>query len=114
LVGQYTQLNPVWADKFYTQSRTNNAKTMVGNLVQMFTDGAAPQGQQTSLVKQLLQNYLQQQASLAQLGNQSMYDAQRKQIQQNWSAYLDHLKKTQPLLQDALNSIFVPLENLNA
>jgi hypothetical protein len=111
---QYTQLNPVWADKFYTQSRTNNAKTMVGNLVQMFTDGAAPQGQQTSLVKQLLQNYLQQQASLAQLGNQSMYDAQRKQIQQNWSAYLDHLKKTQPLLQDALNSIFVPLENLNA
>lgn len=109
---QYKTLHPVWADSFYSQSRSDRALNVLNNLGQMFNDGKAPDGHQTDLVRQLMVDYYNVKSQVAAMGSNTMFAQQKAAIRQGWSAYLTQLKTQQPELQDAIYSIFVPLENL--
>jgi hypothetical protein len=110
---QFKVLNPIWANTFFSQTRSNNALETLSRLDAMQRNGDLPVDQpQAKLVIGLLNQFYQQKAAIAQLGNSSVHSVARTQIRDNWVAYLDQVKQTQPLLADVVHSIFVPLEKL--
>lgn len=98
--------NPVWWDDFQSKDRQHERENAVRQLEQMFQNGDAPPGEQTSKVKSLLDDYRTYNAAKI-AGRQDQWTAlQRDEEKANWQAYIDRLAKDDPAIAPIALKVF--------
>ena len=101
--------NPVWADDYASPAKRNLAKKAVDDLQTIFSNGQAPQTEQSSLVAGLLNDYQEHlKAKVRIRGTNSKMTI--TQENDNWSAYLDETSKNDPRLTTIINGVFRRLD----
>lgn len=108
-VAQLQKQNPVWAEQHFSANRQTTSQQSIQQLTKMFNDNAAPPGQQTDLVKGLLENYNQAATDYATAGNQSSYSTQlsdQKKVNDAWIQYLDQQEIDTPALKPVIQAVF--------
>ena len=103
---QFIKANPIWAADFLSTDRRNSATQAYNDLTDLFASGKTPAGQQTDLVKNLMNDYqvhLQRRAAV----NSSMFSTSTMADEDaQWQTYLDNLAVQQPLLASVINGVF--------
>ena len=105
-VTQLEKQYPVWAENFTSGTRQTNAQQTIQSLAQIFNDKAAPDDEQSSLVKQLLTQYVGAAAAYQQAGTQSNYYSAQAAVSDSWVAYCDSLETQWPQLKPIIQSVF--------
>ena len=101
--------NPIWADDWNSQSKKNIANQAIYDFEEMFTKDLAPRTDQTVLVFKLYQDYKTHQQRLANARLSRQRGAITAENDQ-WSGYLEGLKKSEPRLVTVINSVFARVE----
>jgi hypothetical protein len=105
-VQQVEKQYPVWAENFTSGVRQTNAQQAIQKLTQVFKDGEAPKGEQSTLVDALLQQYQTAAAAYQQAGTKSDYYSAQSRVSDSWIAYLDNVAVARPALKPIIQSVF--------
>jgi hypothetical protein len=100
---------PIWYENFQSGTQAANTRDAITTLTKVFNDNAAPAGEQTDLVKALLEQYQTAAAAYSQAGNQSSYSTQlsdQSKVNDSWIQYLDTLETQVPALKPIIQSVF--------
>ena len=100
---------PVWAENFNSATRQTDAQQAIKTLTNIFSDGAAPKDEQSSLTEQLLTQYQAAAAAYQAAGNVASYSKQlsaQSKVSDSWVAYLDQLEVSTPQLRPIIQSVF--------
>ena len=101
--------NPIWADDWNSQNKKNIANQAIYDFEEMFTKDLAPRTDQTVLVFKLYQDYKTHQQRLVNARLSQQRGAITAENDQ-WSVYLEGLKKSEPRLATVINSVFARVE----
>jgi hypothetical protein len=108
-LGQLGQQYPVWAENFQSGTKAANTRDAIRTLTQIFQSGEAPAGEQTTLVKQLLEQYQSAASAYATAAAQSSYSTQltdQSEINDSWIQFLDGVEVSEPSLKPIIQSVF--------
>jgi hypothetical protein len=104
---------PLAYDYLTSDSRRVNAERAYNDIATMFSDGSAPQGQQSSLLYGLSQDYERYRGAMASLGagtGDRTMGHQRQLVKDAWDSYLQNKKVEEPLLANVIDAVFTRLE----
>lgn len=97
--------NPIWYDDLKSANRATDRQQAVTQMTNIFRNGQAPPGQQTSDLRSLLENYYVYQTELdvihAGQSSTSATDAKA-----NWQSYLVGVEKDNPNLTGVIQKVF--------
>ncbi len=105
-VTQLEKQYPVWAENFTSGVHQTNAQQAIQTLTQIFKDGAAPEGEQSTLVHALLEQYQTAAAAYQQAATKSDYYSAQAKVSDSWIAYVDSVAVARPQLKPIIQSVF--------
>ena len=108
-VAQLEKQYPVWAENHLSGTKQQNRTDAITNLTKMVDNGEAPPGEQTDLVKGLLQDYYQAASDYQAAGQAQSYSTQlsgQKKVNDGWIQYLDGLETQVPALKPVIVGVF--------
>jgi hypothetical protein len=108
-IARFALQNPIWGAWWNSDQKQTLRNHVVQELQQMFAAGDAPPGEQSDLVRQLLQNYNVYQAQYTQGANSGWTVESQTQIDQGWDDYLETVAKDFPQLRAFINGVFLTL-----
>ena len=98
--------NPVWAAVFFSNQKLANAQAAINQLDEIYANGLAPSGQQSQLVKMVLDAYNSALAAYNQAGSQADYSAQQKAIKDAWQTQAEDYANQYPQLAPVISGVF--------
>ena len=102
------QQQPTWFANttLFSPNAQAQATQTISQLQEMFAAGKAPKTQQSSLVQQLLGQYVQAMQKFAAANTAYNYTSQVAYVRDQWNAYLKQMKSQYPELSPLINSVF--------
>lgn len=105
-VNQLEQQAPVWATDHLSGDRYVQRQQTIKQLRTIFAEGKAPAGTQSTLVKQLLDQFDIAQADYQNATQQWNYTSAESAVNDQWEAYTSQLATAQPALAPIITSVF--------
>ena len=105
-VQEFGNAHPTWFANHLAGTSQVNSQQSIQQLTAIYAAGQAPVNSQSTLVRQLLDNYHTASADWANAQNSYSYATLEKQVKSQWATYLDGMKTAYPQLAPIITSVF--------